>query len=243
MADTRTHLETDHDRQVKAAEAAKAAAEAEKFKAEAAKAAAEAEAAQHAATEARIKAEKAVEARDKELTASHYHGQHTFAAGVDATSVKAAVDAMTAWDRLHPDEPYTLLIYSPGGSIVDGFVLWDYLTDFKQRHHLITKSFGYAASMGGVLLQAGHVRQMGKQASLLIHEAAFNASGKVGAVDDTVGWVKAMQQRLFAIYADRANPSTGRPMSAKAIANRCARKDWWLSAEEALKYGFIDEIV
>jgi ATP-dependent protease ClpP protease subunit len=93
-----------------------------------------------------------------------------------------------------------------------------------------------AASMAGILLQAGHQRIMGRESWLMIHEASFSASGKTGDVEDTVEWVKAMQERILNIFATRSK------MTKSALKRKWTRKNWWISSDEALKLGFVDEI-
>jgi ATP-dependent protease ClpP protease subunit len=98
--------------------------------------------------------------------------------------------------------------------------------------------------MAGVLLQAGSERVMGREAWMLIHEASFLAMGKMGEVTDTVEWVKRLCERITNIFADKAATKTGKsPKAIKAfIKKNWTRKDWWISAEEALEYGFCDRV-
>ena len=93
-----------------------------------------------------------------------------------------------------------------------------------------------AASMGGVLLQAGTRRIMAPQSSLLIHEAQFNTSGSFGQVEDQVDYVKKLQERILDILAERST------LSKRQIKTRWLRKNWWLMADEALELGFVDAI-
>jgi ATP-dependent protease ClpP protease subunit len=93
-----------------------------------------------------------------------------------------------------------------------------------------------AASMAGILLQAGDERVMGKETWVLLHEASFLAAGKIGEVDDTVEWVKKVQKRILAIFAGRSN------LSRSQIERRWKRKDWWLSSTDCLKHGFVDKV-
>src|ERR1051326_6892894 len=54
------------------------------------------------------------------------------------------------------DEPITVVLNSPGGDTFDGFLLYDYLR--LMRPHVTTKVYGWAASAGGFISQAGDVR-------------------------------------------------------------------------------------
>ena len=126
---------------------------------------------------------------------------------------------------------------SPGGEIISGMAMFDFIQELRGKGHFVTTSTrGMAASMAGILLQAGEHRVMARQSWLLIHEASFGASGSMGSVEDTVDWVKRIQKRIVQIFAERSN------VTATFINKNWKRKDWWISSEEALKWGFVDAI-
>ena len=90
--------------------------------------------------------------------------------------------------------------------------------------------------MAGILLQAGTTRAMGSEAWLLIHEISFSAVGKIGEVEDTTEWVKRICKRVVKIFADRSK------LSAAQIEKRWKRQDWWISSDDCLKWGLVDEV-
>lgn len=148
-----------------------------------------------------------------------------------------ALLAINQWARREPGEPITVVINTPGGSVPDGLALFDGLrTLINAGTPINTVGIGMAASMGGILLQAGVHRSMGRNAFLLIHEASFGVGGKMSEVEDRVEFVKRLQGRLLTILADRST------LTEAQIRRRWVKKDWWLSAEEALELGFIDSI-
>jgi ATP-dependent protease ClpP protease subunit len=99
----------------------------------------------------------------------------------------------------------TIVFDSPGGSVIDGLHLYDFLQELKgQGHIVITKTLGMAASMAGILLQAGSRRVMGSEAYVLIHEVSFMAGGPIGVVEDEVEFVKMIQSRVLDIFARKA---------------------------------------
>lgn len=182
---------------------------------------------------------------DKILTGDRYNKVYRFVHEVCHESVADCMMILSRWSRLEPECAMEIVFCSPGGSIIDGFALFDFIQDLKAKGHKVTtKSIGYAASMAGVLLQAGSDRVMGRESWLLIHEASFFAMGKIGAVDDTVEWIKRMCDRIVDIFAERASEKTGKSVKAirATIKKNWLRKDWWLSADEALEYGFCDRI-
>jgi ATP-dependent Clp endopeptidase proteolytic subunit ClpP len=144
---------------------------------------------------------------------------------------------LAIWHRLEPGSDIEIIFTSPGGDVISGLALFDYIQELRASGHKVTtKAQGYAASMASILLQAGDVRVMNAEAWLLIHEASFGAGGKLGEVEDTVEWVKKVSKRIKDIYAKRSS------LTAPQIEQRWRRKDWWIDADEALKLGFCDEI-
>lgn len=228
------------------AEADKMAAEAEQARAEARKASAEAQQAEAQAARARIELEREEYKRAKELADDEHFFTYVFDTTVDETSVKKCVKQLSYWERTARG-PITveLHINSPGGGIFEGFVLTDYIAGMQARGHTVnTTAYGMAASMGGVLLQTGKTRRMGESAALLIHEAQFRAGGKTGAVEDEIALVHMLQDRILDMYAERAKSSAAdKPMSRAQIAKQWNRRDWWISARDCLKHGFIDQVV
>ena len=227
-----------------AARAATSEAEAAKNRAEAAVRLAEAArhteetktaALQRQATE--IGLAKAQRQEELELAQNAYHYAYPFITAIDANSVMHCISQLNTWMRTKPGCDIEIIFNSPGGDVVEGMALFDYIQQVRTAgHHVTTTALGMAASMAGILLQAGDKRVMGKEAWVLIHEASFGARGKIGEVEDTVKWVKMVQGRILKIFAARSK------LSERAIAARWKRTDWWLSSDECLKYGLVDEV-
>ena len=172
------------------------------------------------------------------LAADKHNFVYVFDDPVHATSVRVCIAQLTVWTRNNPKQDIEIIFNSPGGDIVEGMALYDFIQLVKNRgHHVTTTALGMAASMAGVLLQAGTKRVMGAEAWVLIHEASFGTAGKVGEVEDRVDWVKRIMKRICRIFAARSTLSAGQ------IARRWKRKDWWLSSDDCLKLGFVDEVL
>lgn len=155
---------------------------------------------------------------------------------VNDGSVYDALGGLAQWSRRFPAQGLNIVIDSPGGSILDGLHLYDAIQHMRNEHYITTIGMGMAASMGGVLLQAGDLRVMSRNAFLLIHEASAGAAGKVSEIKDRAAFVARLQDKVAAILAERST------MSVEEIIERMDRRDWWMDAEEALELGFIDEI-
>lgn len=160
-----------------------------------------------------------------------------FAEHVDTDTVHTAIFTLNVWSRRWPGAPITIVLNSPGGEVIAGLALYDYLRSLSVRgHHIITRSIGWAASMGGVLLQAGDTREVGPNSFMLIHEVSSGFRGKASAVEDDLKFTQRLQDKIIAILADRST------MTEAEIRESWSRRDWWLDAEEAVTHGFADKI-
>jgi ATP-dependent Clp protease protease subunit len=147
------------------------------------------------------------------------------------------LDALQHWERRDPGEPVSIDINSPGGSVTDGLALYDQILRMRRKgHYITTRGLGVVASMAGVLLQAGDVRCMDARAKLLIHEGGGGVVGTVGEIEDYKTFSDMLRDDILNILAERSN------LTKRQIANRWKRKDWWLSADEALRLGFVDVV-
>jgi ATP-dependent Clp endopeptidase proteolytic subunit ClpP len=156
---------------------------------------------------------------------------------VDKSHVYECMHRLTQWSRRHPKCNIEIVFSSGGGGIIDGFVLFDFIQELRARGHKVTTgSLGMAASMAGVLLQAGGHRWMGHQAWMMIHRAAFGAIGKTFEIEDEVAWIKRIEDRILEIFEKKSN------LTRLKIKRNWDRKDWWISSDEALELGLIDEI-
>jgi ATP-dependent Clp endopeptidase proteolytic subunit ClpP len=168
---------------------------------------------------------------------SSEHLIYTFYAGVDELSVKPAMETIGKWARRFPKENITVVLNSPGGSVLDGLALYDFLRHLSAKGHFITvKVYGMAASMGGILLQAGDKRIVGPEAEVLIHEVASMTMGKVSIQQDRLDFSKKLWDKLAKILAKRST------MTATQIKRKAHKFDWWLTAKEAVRLGFADEV-
>lgn len=186
-----------------------------------------------------------VEAESLEMDVAEYraeaqrHGVYHFVGPVAESSVKSCIEDLDKWSRRDPGCDFTLILNTPGGDVIDGLALYDFITqDLRENrgHKVTTVARGYAASMGGILLQAGDERLIGKNAYVLIHEVSSGAIGKVSELEDEFKFTKRLQERLVCILAERST------LNESEIKKRWRRKDWWISSDEATELGFADRI-
>tara|TARA_Y100000310_G_scaffold227743_1_gene230030 strand:+ start:493 stop:1272 length:780 start_codon:yes stop_codon:yes gene_type:complete len=177
------------------------------------------------------------EKRSREKAADDENFLYRFGSEVSGGSVTSCIRKLTEWSRLNPKCNMEIIFSSPGGSIIDGFELFDFMQHLRNEgHHLTTGTLGYAASMAGILLQAGDTRWIGQQAWLMIHRAAFGAYGKTFEIEDEVKFVKRIEERILDIFTSRSN------LTRNKIKRNWERKDWWISAEEATDLQLVDEV-
>lgn len=130
----------------------------------------------------------------------------------------------------------TMHIDSPGGSVKSGLSMVDVMEYIKSD--IRTINTGMAASMGSVLLGAG---QRGKRGSLrfsrtMLHQSSGGAVGNIQDAEISMKEWKKVNDILFELLGEYCKKDP-------EIVKKDASRDLWLSAEEALSYGIIDEIV
>lgn len=211
---------------------------------------AEAEVTREALMQARY-ATKQMERTEAEIAADDkFNHTYYFNTSVGDTSTRALMQRLSYWSRTDPGCDIEIVFNSPGGSVIDGLALFDFIQEIRRKgHKVITRTVGMAASMAGILLQAGDERIMARESWLLIHEVATVAIGKIGEIDDEVQFVKRIQSRVLEIFAEgcarahAANPTVcTKPFTVQQLKKNWARKDWWVSAPEALEHGLVDTV-
>lgn len=135
-----------------------------------------------------------------------------------------------------PKRDVQMFINSPGGSVIDGLGIYD--TMQYVAPDVATICTGLAASMGAVLLAAGH---KGKRSALfhshvMIHQPMGGTQGQVSDIEITYKLIKKMQKSLYDVLSFH----TGQ--SYEKIEEDCDR-DNWMSAAEAKEYGLVDEVL
>lgn len=177
-------------------------------------------------------------AEQNELARMRHYGEYLFYNPLVEQTVAACMIDLFAWHKRLPENaPITITFNSPGGYVTDGFTLFDFIRDLSVKGRpVVTKCLGIAASMGAILMQAGDERVMTPNAFLMIHEVSGESQGSTSEREDQLKISKAFQARALDILAARSN------LTKAEITKRWTRKDWYMSAEEALDLGFVDRI-
>ena len=130
-------------------------------------------------------------------------------------------------------------IRSTGGDVNDALLIYDAL---KGVRNVETICYGYTASAATIIAQAASTgnRKMSANGLYLIHQASTSADGNANDLDAKADLLKKTDERIAAIYA----AASGRPAEEFAeLMGANAGKGKWLSAEEALAAGLIDQII
>jgi ATP-dependent Clp protease protease subunit len=135
-----------------------------------------------------------------------------------------------------PDKDIQLYINSPGGSVTAGFAIYDTMQYVKPD--VSTICVGMAASMGAFLLSSG---TKGKRFALpnsevMIHQPLGGVRGQATDIKIHTEWLIRIKDNLNRILSE----NTGQPLDK---ISRDVERDFFMSAEEAKKYGIVDQVM
>ncbi len=155
---------------------------------------------------------------------------------VNETTANLIVAQMMFLEAEDPEKDIHFYINSPGGSVTDGFAIYD--TMHYVKCDVATYCIGMAASMGAFLLAGG---EKGKRfvlpnAEIMIHQPSGGAKGQATEIEIVAKQILRTKDRLNRILSE----NTGQPLEKVAADTE---RDNWMSAEEALEYGLIDKII
>ena len=134
-----------------------------------------------------------------------------------------------------PDAEISMYINSPGGSVTDGMAIYDTMRYIRPK--IRTVCLGMAASMGAFLLMAGEpgMRYALPNAEVMIHQPSGGAHGQATDVQLHAQWLLRTKSKMNALMSEM----TGQPLEK---IQQDVERDYFMTAEEALKYGIIDKI-
>lgn len=135
-----------------------------------------------------------------------------------------------------PDQDISLYINSPGGSVTAGMAIYDTMRYLKCE--VSTLCIGMAASMGAFLLAAGAKgkRKALPNAEIMIHQPSGGARGQATDIAIQAEQILKTKKKMNQLLSEM----TGQPLETIA---KDVERDNYMDADEALKYGLIDEII
>lgn len=136
----------------------------------------------------------------------------------------------------NPTKDISFYINSPGGVVTSGMAMYDTMQYIKPQ--VSTVCIGQAASMGSLLLTAGAAgkRFALPNARIMIHQPSGGAQGQATDIEIQAREILRLRANLNQIYVHH----TGRKL---ADIEKSMERDNFMSAEEAKKFGLIDEVV
>ena len=136
----------------------------------------------------------------------------------------------------NPKKEISIYINSPGGVVTSGMAIYDTMNFIKPD--IATLCVGQAASMGSLLLTAGTkgMRYALANARVMVHQPSGGYRGQASDIERHAEDIVKMKRRLNEIYVHH----TGQPYET---IERTLDRDHFMSSEEALKFGLIDEVL
>jgi ATP-dependent Clp protease protease subunit len=155
---------------------------------------------------------------------------------IDDSVANAIVAQMLFLESEDPDKDIQIYINSPGGSVTAGLAIYDTMQFVK--NDIVTYCIGQAASMGAHLLAAG---TKGKRfalpnARIMIHQPSGGVQGQASDIEISYKEIHRLKENLALALAKHTNQNLD-----KVIKDM--DRDFFMSSDEALKYGIIDKVL
>ena len=155
---------------------------------------------------------------------------------VNSATASVVVAQLLYLESQDPTKDISLYINSPGGSVTDGFAIYDTMNYIKCD--VSTICMGMAASMGAFLLSSG---AKGKRIALpnstiMIHQPLGGYKGQATDMEIHTKYMLDTKARLNQILSE----NTGKPLD---VIKNDTERDNFMTAQQAMEYGFIDKVI
>ncbi|KAL7782058.1 Clp protease domain-containing protein [Trichoderma afarasin] len=157
--------------------------------------------------------------------------------------MSASIVAQLLWlESDAPEKPITMYINSPGGSVTSGMAIYDTMTYIKSP--VATVCIGGAASMAAILLAGG---EAGKRcalphSSIMIHQPLGGTRGQASDILIYANQIQKIREQSNQIMRYHLNKAKGFDKYSLEEINDLMERDKYLSVNEALELGVIDEV-
>lgn len=162
--------------------------------------------------------------------------------GVDAAMAERVIKGLHLLDNSAPtgDKPITVIMNNPGGDWYHGMAIYDAIKACK--NHVTVIVYGYAMSMGSIILQAADERVLAPNARMMIHYGTMGMGDTHTKIfrkwaDET----KKIDKKMLEIYMDRIKVK--HPNFSKSKLDEMCNFDTILTAEEAVELGLADKVL
>ena len=155
---------------------------------------------------------------------------------VNSATASVVVAQLLYLESQDPTKDISLYINSPGGSVTDGFAIYDTMNYIKCD--VSTICMGMAASMGAFLLSSG---AKGKRIALpnstiMIHQPLGGYKGQATDMEIHTKYMLDTNARLNQILSE----NTGKPLD---VIKNDTERDNFMTAQQAMEYGLIDKVI
>lgn len=153
-----------------------------------------------------------------------------------ATAAENGADFGPAMAAGTPIDTLEIQINSPGGSIFDGYNIYNEIMSLRERGVVVTATVtGMAASMASVICMACNVIRMVPHGKMMIHEASQGVRGNAEELRKAADLLDGLSEDIAGIYAQKTSLS-------KADCRAMMKEETWMNSEQAMQLRFIDEI-
>ncbi|KAM7203016.1 ATP-dependent Clp protease proteolytic subunit [Rhypophila sp. PSN 637] len=159
-------------------------------------------------------------------------------------TVSAAIVAQMLWlESDNPDKPITMYINSPGGEVSSGLAIYDTMTYIKSP--VSTVCVGAAASMAAILLLGGEAgkRYALPHSSIMVHQPLGGTRGQASDILIYANQIQRLREQVNKIVQGHVNKSFGYEKFDLQAVNDMMERDKYLTAEEAVELGIVDQIL
>ncbi len=159
-----------------------------------------------------------------------------FLTGVVEDGMSSLITAQLLFlESENPKKEIYMYINSPGGVVTSGLAIYDTMQYIKSP--VSTACVGQAASMGSLLLAAGHkdLRVALPNARIMVHQPSGGFQGQASDIQRHADDILAMKKRLNEIYVKH----TG---NKYAVIEKTLDRDYFMTAQEAKDFGIVDHV-
>ena len=153
---------------------------------------------------------------------------------INSASANSIIGQLLFLEKENNKEPITMYINSPGGSVTDGFAIYDMIHQIKCPVNTIC--IGMAASMAAFLLAAGtRERYATENSTIMIHQPMGGTRGQATDITIYTNYILNLKKKLNNILTEKTRQKY-------ETIQEYTERDKYFNAEEAKNFGLIDKV-
>jgi len=159
--------------------------------------------------------------------------------GTDHEMFEYFLKGLTFLECIGEDKPIVIHMNNLGGDWYHGMAIYNAIR--ACQCHITIVAYGYAMSMGSIILQAADTRIIAEDCTLMLHDGEESLSGSVKTVEAWARHSKKIRERMYGIYYQRIKAKKKR-ITIKKVEEMCVH-DHILNAQESVNLGLADSIM